>query len=71
MDILKLQIQDIQDSSRFLAGLRMFLLLHKVTANGVLRIGEDPESGQAKMAITILNNMPVIWDFQKVKAGNE
>ena len=67
MDRLKLNIQDIRDIAAFLVGLQNFLNLHAVTANGVLRIAQDPESGVPKAAIPIINNSPRLFVHQKVR----
>ena len=67
MDRLELNIQDIRDIAAFLVGLQNFLNLHAVTANGALRIAQDPESGEPKAAIPIINNSPRLFDYQKVR----
>ncbi|KRT76734.1 MAG: hypothetical protein XU14_C0033G0032 [Armatimonadetes bacterium CSP1-3] len=71
MDRLKLNIQDIRDIAAFLVGLQNFLNLHAVTANGVLRIAQDPESGVPKAAIQIINNTSVLYDYQRVRLREE
>ena len=67
MDKLELNIRDIRDIAAFLVGLQNFLNLHAVTANGALRITQDPESGEPKAAIPIINNSPRLFVYQNVR----
>ena len=71
MDKLELNIQDIRDIAAFMVGLQDFLNLHAVTANGALRIAQDPNSGKPKLAIQIINNTSVLYDYQRVRLREE